>query len=263
MNQTEIMYFIESALLASDKPLKIDKLLDLFEEDNRPDRVTIRDCLRRLQQEYQLRNIELIEVASGYRIQVKSETSKKLDKLWEWRSPRYSRALFETLALIAYKQPITRGEIEMVRGVSVSSNIIKSLMEREWIYITGQRDVPGRPEMFGTTKIFLDYFGLKNIKDLPLLEDLSDWDSVREKLGIPEIEAKNISENSKPEINPILNNSQEVIIEDDEIDENDVSMKSALEISDTNFDDFIESEHTDLQDPSNDISDNADKVKTE
>ena len=261
MNQTEIMYFIESALLASDKPLKIDKLLDLFEEDNRPDRVTIRDCLRKLQQEYQLRNIELIEVASGYRIQVKSETSKKLDKLWEWRSPRYSRALFETLALIAYKQPITRGEIEMVRGVSVSSNIIKSLMEREWIYITGQRDVPGRPEMFGTTKIFLDYFGLKNIKDLPLLEDLSDWDSVREKLGIPEIEAKNINENSKPEINPILNNSQEVIIEDDEIDENDVSMKSALEISDTNFDDLIESEHTDLQDPSNDISDNADRVQ--
>ena len=136
-------------------------------------------------------------------------------------------------------------------------------MEREWIYITGQRDVPGRPEMFGTTKIFLDYFGLKNIKDLPLLEDLSDWDSVREKLGIPEIESKNIIENSKPEINPILNNTKEVIIEDDEIDENDVSMKSALEISDTNFDDLIESEHTDLQDPSNDISDDADTVKKE
>ena len=123
--------------------------------------------------------------------------------------------------------------------------------------------MPGRPEMFGTTKIFLDYFGLKNIKDLPLLEDLSDWDSVREKLGIPEIETKNINENSKPEINPILNNSQEVIIEDDEIDENDVSMNSALEISDTNFDDLIESEDTDLQDPSNDISNDADTTKTE
>ena len=105
MNQTEIMYFIESALLASDKPLKIDKLLDLFEEDKRPDRVTIRDCLRKLQQEYQLRNIELIEVASGYRIQVKSEISKKLDKLWEWRSPRYSRALFETCLLYTSPSP--------------------------------------------------------------------------------------------------------------------------------------------------------------
>jgi segregation and condensation protein B len=112
----------------------------------------------------------------------------QLHKLWEERPPRYSRALFETLALIAYRQPITRGEIEEVRGVSVSSNIVRSLLERDWVRVVGHRDVPGRPEMFGTTRLFLDYFGLKKLDDLPPLADLSDWESLRVQLNLPEVE---------------------------------------------------------------------------
>ena len=236
MNQTDIMYFIESALLASDKPLKLDKILDLFEDTDKPDRSIIKICIKKLQQEYQSRNIELIEVASGYRVQIKTETSKKLDKLWEWRSPRYSRALFETLALIAYKQPITRGEIEMVRGVSVSSNIIKSLIERNWIYIAGQRDVPGRPEMFGTTKSFLDYFGLKNINELPPLSDLSDWEDIKEKLDIQDTEVSEKVE--KPEVNPILDDNPSTLSSDIE-ESASKDMESALKISDVKFEELI------------------------
>ena len=239
MNQTDIMYFIESALLASDKPLKLDKILDLFEDTDKPDRSTIKICIKKLQQEYLSRNIELIEVASGYRVQIKTETSKKLDKLWEWRSPRYSRALFETLALIAYKQPITRGEIEMVRGVSVSSNIIKSLMERQWIYIAGQRDVPGRPEMFGTTKSFLDYFGLKSINELPPLSDLSDWDDIKEKLDIHDTEVSEKVE--KPEVNPILDDYSNTLSSDIE-ESTSKDMESALKISEVKFEELIHEE---------------------
>ncbi len=112
----------------------------------------------------------------------------RLEKLWEERSPRYSRALFETLALIAYRQPMTRGEIEEIRGVSVSTNIVRSLLEREWIRVVGHRDVPGRPAMFGTTKLFLDYFGLKKLDDLPPLADLSDWESLRVQLNLPAVD---------------------------------------------------------------------------
>ncbi|MDH3643397.1 MAG: SMC-Scp complex subunit ScpB, partial [Gammaproteobacteria bacterium] len=128
------------------------------------------------------------EVASGFRVQVKSTMADQLHKLWEDRPPRYSRALFETLALVAYRQPITRGEIEEIRGVSVSPNIVRSLMERDWVRVVGHRDVPGRPEMFGTTKTFLDYFGLKKLDDLPPLADLSDWESLRVQLNLPEVE---------------------------------------------------------------------------
>jgi len=127
-------------------------------------------------------------VASGFRVQVKAGMADQLHKLWEERPPRYSRALFETLALIAYRQPITRGEIEEVRGVSVSANIVRSLVERDWVRVVGHRDVPGRPEMFGTTRLFLDYFGLKKLDDLPPLADLSDWESLRVQLNLPEVE---------------------------------------------------------------------------
>src|SRR5690606_26011029 len=133
------------------------------------------------------RGLEIVEVASGHRIQVKASMADRLQKLWEERPPRYSRALFETLALIAYRQPMTRGEIEEIRGVSVSPNIIRSLLERDWIRVVGHRDVPGRPAMFGTTKTFLDYFGLKKLDDLPPLADLSDWESLRVQLNLPEV----------------------------------------------------------------------------
>ena len=122
----------------------------------------------------------------------------RLQKLWEERPPRYSRALFETLALIAYRQPMTRGEIEEIRGVSVSSNIIRSLLEREWVRIVGHRDVPGRPEMFGTTKQFLDYFGLKKLDDLPPLADLSDWESLRVQLNLPAVDEEEAGEPEPP-----------------------------------------------------------------
>jgi segregation and condensation protein B len=257
MNDDEVRYFIESALLASDKPLKLNKIEDLFEENMRPERATIRKCIEQLQDEYEPRNIELIEVASGFRIQITPEASKRLDKLWEWRSPRYSRALFETLVLIAYKQPITRGEIEEVRGVSVSSNIIKSLMEREWIYISGQRDVPGRPEMFGTTKIFLDYFGLKKIQDLPLLTDLSDWEAIKDKLDLPEV-IKQENKNER-EINPLLEKNDSLIVETNEII-NDEDLESARIISETKFDDIVGSTENSI---SLNVSEQSDKSKDE
>ena len=248
MNENEVKYFIECALLASDQPLKLDKIESLFEEPLKPERSTVRKCIKLLQDEYEPRNIELIEVASGYRIQVTPETSKRLDKLWEWRSPRYSRALFETLVLIAYRQPITRGEIEQVRGVSVSSNIVKSLMERDWIYITGQRDVPGRPEMFGTTKIFLDYFGLKKINDLPPLADLSDWEAIKIKLDLPEVIMQDAID--KREVNPLLknNNSPDIDLDNSVKDED---LESAKIISEADFDDIVE--NTEIGDLSEEV----------
>ena len=139
-------------------------------------------------EDYEERGITITEVASGFRIQVTATMAEQLQRLWEERPPRYSRALFETLALVAYRQPITRGEIEEIRGVSVTPNIVRTLLERDWIRIVGHRDVPGRPEMFGTTRNFLDYFGLKKLEDLPPLADLSDWESLRVQLNLPEVE---------------------------------------------------------------------------
>ncbi len=187
MDGNEIKYFIEAALLAAGRPLSIDQLQNLFTADGQPDKSQIREAIAALQAEYEHRGIEILEVASGFRTQVKASMADRLRKLWEERPPRYSRALFETLALIAYRQPMTRGEIEEVRGVAVSSNIIRSLQERDWIRVVGHRDVPGRPSMFGTTKAFLDYFGLKKLDDLPPLADLADWESLRVQLNLPAV----------------------------------------------------------------------------
>jgi segregation and condensation protein B len=188
MDADEIKYFIESALLAAGRPLSIDQLQNLFDGRMAPEKPEIRAAIAALVEEYEPRGITISEVASGFRVQVKASMADQLHKLWEERPPRYSRALFETLALIAYRQPITRGEIEEVRGVSVSANIVRTLMERDWVRVVGHRDVPGRPEMFGTTKLFLDYFGLKKLDDLPPLADLSDWESLRVQLNLPEVE---------------------------------------------------------------------------
>jgi segregation and condensation protein B len=188
MDQTEIKHFIEAALLAAGRPLSVDQLQGLFDGRSAPSKPDIRAAIATLAEEYDDRGIAIAEVASGFRIQVKSGMAERLQKLWEERPPRYSRALFETLALIAYRQPITRGEIEEVRGVSVSSNIVRTLLERDWARVVGHRDVPGRPEMFGTTRNFLDYFGLKKLDDLPPLADLSDWESLRVQLNLPEVE---------------------------------------------------------------------------
>ena len=188
MEANEIKHFIEAALLAAGRPLNIDQLKGLFDGRTAPEKAEIRQAIATLNEEYEERGMVISEVASGFRMQVKSAMADRLHKLWEERPPRYSRALFETLALIAYRQPITRGDIEEIRGVSVSSNIIRQLLERDWVRVVGHRDVPGRPAMFGTTKGFLDYFSLKKLDDLPPLADLSDWESLRVQLNLPEVE---------------------------------------------------------------------------
>jgi segregation and condensation protein B len=175
MNEVEIKNIVEAALLAAGRPLPIDKLAELFTIKGLTiERAAIRAALEALEKEYEGRGIELKEVASGYRIQIRSRERSWLDPLFEERAPRYTRALLETLALVAYRQPITRGEIEEIRGVAVSSNIVRTLMERGWVRVVGYRDVPGKPSMLGTTREFLDYFGLKKLDDLPPLAELKD-----------------------------------------------------------------------------------------
>ena len=159
MDQAEIKHVVEAALLAAGRPLTLDRLTELFTaKGDGPDRAAVKEALEALAADYQGRGIELKEVASGYRVQVRRTMTDWLQPLWEERAPRYTRALLETLALIAYRQPVTRGEIEEVRGVVVSTNITRTLLERNWIRVVGHRDVPGKPAMFGTTREFLDYF---------------------------------------------------------------------------------------------------------
>jgi segregation and condensation protein B len=180
MDETEIKHVVEAALLAAGRPLTLDRLIELFAaKGSSPDRATMKRVLEALASDYETRGIELKEIASGYRVQVKRTMTDWLQPLWEERAPRYTRALLETLALVAYRQPITRAEIEEVRGVVVSTNIVRTLLERNWIRVVGHRDVPGKPAMFGTTKDFLDYFGLKKLEDLPTLAEIKD--------GLPEL----------------------------------------------------------------------------
>ena len=186
LNHSEIKNVIEAALLGGGRPLSLEQLSRLFGKRSAPDRKMLKEILRELATDYDGRGIELKEVGSGYRIQIRSSMSEWLSPLWEERAPRYSRALFETLALIAYRQPITRGEIEEVRGVAVSTNIVRTLLERGWVRVVGHRDVPGKPAMFGTTNEFLDYFGLKRLDDLPSLAEIKDLEELNVELELPE-----------------------------------------------------------------------------
>jgi segregation and condensation protein B len=165
---------VEGALMAAGGPLTVDQILGLYPDDQRPPREEVRDAVAAISDDYHGRGIELVEVAGGWRIQVRREVAPWVGRLWEERPARYSRALLETLALIAYRQPITRGEIEDIRGVAVSTQIVKTLSERDWIRIVGHRDVPGRPALFATTRRFLDYFGLRSLNDLPPLAEIRD-----------------------------------------------------------------------------------------
>lgn len=169
---------VEAALLAAGRPLSIQQLAELFDERERPAADEVRAAIATLAGEYAERGIEVQEVASGFRIQVRRSMTDAVSRLWQERPTRYSRALLETLALIAYRQPITRAEIEEVRGVTVNPNIVRTLLERSWVRVVGLREVPGRPELLGTTKEFLDYFGLKSLDDLPSLAELRDMDSL-------------------------------------------------------------------------------------
>jgi segregation and condensation protein B len=177
---------VEAVLLAAGRPVSVDQLLELFEEAQRPPAEEVSAALADLQQSYEGRGMELREVASGWRVQIRPQYAEVVSRLWQERPSRYSRALLETLALIAYRQPITRGEIEDIRGVTVATTIMRTLHERGWIRVVGHREVPGRPELLGTTREFLDYFGLKSLDDLPTLAELRDLEDIREQLDLPE-----------------------------------------------------------------------------
>ena len=180
----KVKMVVEGLLLASGRPLTIANIANVFEEKERPDSKELRLIMDVIAEECDDRGFELKEVASGYRFQVKQELSEWIGKLWEEKPPRYTRALLEILSLIAYKQPITRGDIEEVRGVSVSPNIIRTLIDREWVRVVGHRDVPGRPAMFATTKQFLDYFNLKSLQDLPPLSEIKELEKSEEDLDL-------------------------------------------------------------------------------
>ncbi len=185
MSGAPLKIVIEAALLAAGKPLGLEDFCALFDEAERPEREQVRAALEALQADYLGRGIELMETASGFRVQVRRELAEEVSRLWPERPQRYSRALLETLALIAYRQPITRGEIEAVRGVAVNPHIVKTLLERNWVRVVGQREVPGRPELLGTTREFLDYFGLKRLEDLPPLAELKPLADLSVQLDLP------------------------------------------------------------------------------
>lgn len=184
MEKEQLKSILEAVLMAASSPLTVDALLNVFEENQRPEPDELKAALEELANECEARSYELKQVSSGYRFQVKKDYADAVSRLWEEKPARYSRALLETLALIAYRQPITRGEIESVRGVSVSSHIIKTLDERNWIKVVGHRDVPGKPALYATTKEFLDYFNLASLDDLPSLQDIRDIDEINAELDL-------------------------------------------------------------------------------
>jgi segregation and condensation protein B len=186
MTEHPLSSVVEAVLLAAGRPVSVDQLLELFEEAQRPPAEEVSAALADLQHSYAGRGMELREVASGWRVQIRPQYADVVSRLWQERPSRYSRALLETLALIAYRQPITRGEIEDIRGVTVATTIMRTLHERGWIRVVGHREVPGRPELLGTTREFLDYFGLKSLDELPTLAELRDLEDIREQLDLPE-----------------------------------------------------------------------------
>jgi segregation and condensation protein B len=184
-NPTTIRHIVEAALLAAGEPLSLAQLSALFGEGpDCPDDTALSKAIEQLEADCEDRGVELRKVASGYRLQVKPSYQEWISRLWSERPKRYSRALLETLALVAYRQPITRGEIEDVRGVSLSSNIIRTLQERDWIRVVGHRDVPGKPALFGTTRTFLDYFNLESLDELPTLAEIKDMDNLEPELDL-------------------------------------------------------------------------------
>ena len=185
MNDQYVKNVIEAAMLAAGRPLTMDELVSVFDERDGSSAEEVRVALAALTADYETRGLELLEVASGYRIQIKASVAQPVSRLWQERPAKYSRALLETLALVAYRQPITRGEIEQIRGVAVNPHIVKTLLERGWIRVVGHRDVPGKPELLGTTREFLDYFSLKKLDDLPTLAQLKELEDLRVQLTLP------------------------------------------------------------------------------
>ena len=182
----KLIQIIEAALLSASRPLTIKEIQRLFPKDKTPDKEDIKETLNEIEEVCVNRGVELKRVSSGYRMQVKQSLSEYIAKLWEEKPQKYTKATLENLALIAYRQPITRGEIEEIRGVSVGTQLIRGILDRGWIKIVGQRDVPGRPSLYATTKEFLDYFGLQHLRELPDLPDLPDVDSLDMELPLEE-----------------------------------------------------------------------------
>jgi segregation and condensation protein B len=198
MNDQYVKNVVEAALLAAGRPLTMDELVSVFDERDGSNAEEIRAAIAALMADYESRGLELLEVASGYRIQIKAAVAQPVARLWQERPAKYSRALLETLALVAYRQPITRGEIEQIRGVTVNPHIIKTLLERNWIRVVGHRDVPGKPELLGTTREFLDYFNLKKLDDLPTLAQLKELEDLRVQLTLPGAEREVLTEGEPP-----------------------------------------------------------------
>lgn len=183
MKNDELICVLEAILISAEKPMSIDRLMNYFEPEQKASRVNIRSALETLQERCDGRGFELVELSGGFRYQTRIEYKDWVSKHWDEKPPRYSRALLEILALIMYRQPTTRAEIEEIRGVAVSSNIIKTLSEREWIRVVGHKEVPGRPELFGTTSQLLDYFNLNSLDDLPVLTELKNIDEIYPELA--------------------------------------------------------------------------------
>jgi len=237
---------IEGAILAAGQPLPLARLLELFDEEQRPEKEAVLAAIAEIQASCAERGYELKEVASGWRFQVKEDLAPWVNRLWEEKPQKYSRALLETLALIAYRQPITRGDIEEIRGVAVSSHIMKTLMEREWVKVVGHRDVPGRPSLYATTRQFLDYFNLKSLEDLPSLSEIRDLDELNPVLEL-NVDDEGLGE---PDTDPLpdettatTDEAQEQHLDETsevELAENFVDGESAFE--EDSFDEFDEDE---------------------
>ncbi len=227
-SEEKLKQIVEAALLAAGRPLSLEQLLNLFEEREQPEKKALREALDSLMEDYQGRGIEVVEVGSGFRIQVRAGLSPWVSRLWAERAPKYSRALLETLALIAYRQPITRGEIEDIRGVSVSSSIIKTLTEREWVRVVGHRDVPGKPALYATTREFLDYFNLKSLNELPTLAEIRDLDSINRELELsdPDKAAETATGGDAETDDEIIAESSEILtgdVADEEVADEEVA----------------------------------------
>ncbi|HHZ70034.1 MAG TPA: SMC-Scp complex subunit ScpB [Methylococcaceae bacterium] len=201
-----LKYKVEAILFASEQPLTTNQLRNVFPELERPDTLDLQEAIDSIIEDYQERSIELRELASGYRFQVREQLSPWVSRLFEEKPPKYSRAFLEILAIIAYRQPVTRGEIEEIRGVAVSSNIIRTLMEREWIRVLSYKDVPGRPAVLGTTKQFLDYFNLKSLEELPSIEDIRLFDEeIEKKILAEELPTEDVSMDVQENTNDLAN----------------------------------------------------------
>lgn len=202
----KVKAIIEAALLSADGPVPLDRLVGLFKDgeitaDIKEKRQIIKTALKELNDECENRGVELTNLAGGYRFQSRQELSPWISRLWDEKPPRYTRALLETLAIIAYQQPVSRGDIEQIRGVAVSPNIMRTLMDREWVQSLGHREVPGRPMLFGTTRSFLDYFGVKKLSDLPPLEEIKQL--VDPAFIESEVEAEETPKSSGTEVSPL------------------------------------------------------------